>query len=114
MKDNDTLHILWTNADVDTSLRMVMMYATNSLTHGWWERVTVIIWGATAKLAAENAQVREAMQVAMHAGVKFSACIACARQLGVIEALEQQGIEVIGWGEPLTRILKNAETLLTV
>jgi hypothetical protein len=114
MKDDDTLHILWTNADPDTSLRMVMMYATNSMARGWWEQVTVIIWGATAKLAAENAQVREAMQTAMHAGVKFSACVACARQLGVVEALEQQGVEVIGWGEQLTELLKDGRKLITV
>jgi hypothetical protein len=114
MNEQTHLHILWTNADLDTSLRMVMMYATNSMLHHWWERVTVIIWGATARLAAENAQVQEAIQVARHAGVEFTACVACARQLGVIETLEAQGIEVIGWGEPLTKLLKNKEPLITV
>lgn len=114
MKEKNTLHILWTNADVDTALGMVMMYATNAKARGWWEDITVIIWGATAKLAAENAQVQEAMQVAMNAGVKFSACVACARQFGVVEKLEAQGVEVIGWGQPLTELLKNNETLLTI
>jgi hypothetical protein len=114
MEEQDTLYILWTNADLDTSLRMVMMYATNSMIHRWWEHVTVIVWGATAKLAAESEQVREAVRIAMNAGVKFSACIACARQLGVVEQLEAQGMEVIGWGEPLTRLLKNNEKLLTI
>jgi len=114
MEEQDTLYVLWTNADLDTSLRMVMMYATNSMARRWWEHVTVIVWGATAKLAAENEQVREAVRIAMNAGVKFSACIACARQLGVVEQLEAQGMEVIGWGEPLTMLLKNNEKLLTI
>ena len=114
MEEKNTLYILWTNADLDTSLRMVMMYSTNSMLYRWWEHVTVIIWGATAKLAAENEQVREAMNVAMNAGVQFTACIACARQLGVTEALQAQGIEVKGWGEPLTALLKNNEKLITV
>ena len=114
MEEKNTLYVLWTNADLDTSLRMVMMYSTNSMLHRWWEQVIVIIWGATAKLAAEDAQVQEVMKVAMNAGVKFTACIACARQLGVVEQLEAQGIEVVGWGEPLTRLLKNNETLITV
>lgn len=114
MEEKNTLHILWTNADIDTTLKMVMMYATNAKASGWWENITVIIWGATARLAAENAQVREAMQVAMNVGVKFSACVACARQLGVVEKLEAQGVEVIGWGQPLTELLKNNETLLTI
>lgn len=114
MDEKNTLYMLWTNADIDTSLRMVMMYSTNSKIYGWWEHVVVIIWGATAKLASENAQVQEAMKVAMNAGVKFSACVACARQLGVVETLESQGVEVIGWGQPLTQILKNNEALLTI
>ena len=114
MEDKNSLHILWTNADPVTSEKMVMMYATNAMINGWWESVTVIIWGATAKLVAENAQIQESIKVAMNVGVKFSACIACARQLGVIEKLEALGIEVIAWGQPLTEILKGNEKLLTV
>lgn len=114
MEEKNNLYVLWTNADLDTSLRMVMMYSTNSMLYRWWEQVIVIIWGATAKLAAEDAQVQEAMKLAMNAGVKFTACIACARQLGVVERLEAQGVEVVGWGEPLTRLLKNNEALITV
>ena len=36
------LHILWTNADPVVFDKMVLMYAVNSLTHGWWEKVTVV------------------------------------------------------------------------
>jgi hypothetical protein len=50
----------------------------------------------------------------MNVGVKFSACIACARQLGVVEKLEELSIEVIAWGRPLTGLLKNNEKLLTI
>ncbi len=50
----------------------------------------------------------------MKDGVKFSACKACARQLGVISELEKLGVEVKYWGEPLTQILKSSKKLLTV
>lgn len=114
MEEKNTLYILWTNADMDTSRHMVMMYAKNSLLRGWWEHVTVIVWGATAKLAAEDAVIQEEIKLAQHVGVKFTACIACARNLGVIEQLEAQGIEVISWGPPLTEVLKNNEKLITI
>lgn len=114
MDEKNSLYILWTNADLNTSQQMVMMYAKNSLLRSWWEQVTVIIWGATAKLAAENPVIQEEIKLAQHVGVKFFACIACARNLGVIPALEAQGIEVISWGPPLTELLKNNEALLTV
>lgn len=110
----EQLYILWTNADVLTAQLMVMMYARNSMLHHWWDGVTVIIWGATAKLAAENETIREQMKMAQQVGVHFSACLACAEQLGVTEKLRGQGIEVVYWGEPLTEILKNKEHLITV
>lgn len=114
MEEKNTLCILWSNPDVHTGLYIVMMYAKNSLLRGWWEHVTVIIWGGTAKLAAGNAAIQEEMKVAQNVGVKFSACVACARQLGVVSQLEALGIEAIPWGTPLTEILKNNEKLLTV
>lgn len=108
------LYILWTNADPITSELMVMMYARNSLLNHWWKQVTVIIWGATAGLAAENEKIREQIAVARQVGVEFSACMACADQLGVTEKLQKQGIEVVYWGEGLSRILHVKENLITV
>ncbi len=108
------LNILWTNADPLTSHNMVMMYAINSLTHQWWDEVTVIIWGATAKYVAEDENIQEKIRTAMHVGVKFSACIACAENLGVKKQLEDLGMEVIPWGEPLTRLISSGAPLLTV
>lgn len=114
MEEKNTLYILWTNADLLTSQYMVMMYAKNSILHSWWENVTVIIWGATAKLVAENAVIQEEIKLTQNIGVKFSACVACARQLGVVTQLESLGIEVISWGPPLTDILKNNEKLISI
>lgn len=114
MEDTNTLHILWTNADLDTSRLMVMMYAKNSILRNWWENVTVIVWGATARLAAENLEIQEEIKAAQQAGVRFSACIACARELGVVDELEALGIEVKSWGPPLTELLKNNEKLITI
>jgi hypothetical protein len=93
---------------------MVFMYATNAMLHGWWENVTIIIWGATAKLATENPIIQERIKLAQHAGVFFTACIACANQLGVTEKLKEMGVEVKGWGQPLTELIKEGENLITI
>ncbi len=110
----NNLYILWTNADENTSRFMLMMYARNSMLRGWWDNLTVIVWGATAKLLAENEIIQEEYHTAVKAGVKFSACISCARELGVADKLEELGVEIISWGGPLTEILQNGERLLTV
>jgi hypothetical protein len=110
----DTLNILWTNADPVTSELMVLMYAKASAMRGWWKRVRVIVWGATAKLVAENETIRDLVREAQREGVEFSACEACADRLGVKKALQDLDVEVILWGYPLTELLRDEETLITV
>ena len=110
----DHLHILWTNADPVVFDKMVVMYAVNSLVHGWWKRVTVIIWGGAAKLTAEDPGVAERIRLARGAGVEFSACVSCARELGVEPELAALDLEMIPWGPPLTELLKSKAPLLTV
>ena len=102
--DGQHLHILWTNADPVVFDKMVLMYAVNSLVRGWWEKVTVILWGETSRLAATDPAVRERIVLAMEQGVKFSACITCAKELGVEQELRDMGLEVISWGPPLTEL----------
>ena len=108
------LNILWTNADPVTAEKMVFMYAGNSLKRNWWEKVTVIIWGATAQLIADNDAIRTSIISLIDQGVYFSACKACADQLGVTGQLEEMGIEVKYWGEPLTEILQSGKKIITV
>lgn len=110
----DKLNILWTNADAITFDKMVFMYSVNSLKYDWWKEVRIIIWGATTKLVAENKKVQQQIKEAMEAGVEISACKSCAKELGVINKVQELGIEVKYWGEGLTDILKNDEKLLTV
>jgi len=111
---NQELYILWTNDNIITAEKMVFMYAHNAKLRGWWDDVTVIIWGATAKLTGENPSIQEKLTAMMKDGVKVSACRACAEQLGVAETLESLGIEVKFWGEPLTNLLKENKKLITV
>ncbi len=108
------LYVLWTNADPVTAEKMVFMYTVNSLLKGWWEKVTLIVWGATVQLVGENTAIQAKIKEAQKAGVHITACKACADQLGVTETLEGLGIEVIYWGVPLTDLLKNNEKLITI
>jgi len=114
MNKASELHVLWTNDDVVTAEKMVFMYTVNSVKNGWWDRVTLIIWGATARLAGEHAGIRSLIRQALEAGVHVTACKACADQLGVTGALEGLGVVVKYWGTPLTEILQAGKPLLTV
>ena len=114
MTGKTTLYILWTNDNIITAEKMVFMYAINAKRRGWWENVTLVIWGATAKLVAENERVQDLVAEARQAGIYVTACKACADQLGVSEILEAHGIDVDYLGIPLTNVLKNDEKLITI
>lgn len=114
MRDEEHLYILWTNSDPVTADKMVFMYARNGIVKKWWKKITVVIWGSTARLAGENPAVQAKIKELAAAGVQFSACKACADELGVSEALMSLGIEVKYWGQPLTDVIKSGQFLLTV
>lgn len=114
MAEKEHLYILWTNDNPITAEKMVFMYGLNSLKKGWWRKVTIVVWGATAQLTSSNTEIQQQIKALLSSGVAVSACKACADQLGVTEALENIGIEVKYWGEPLTEILRTGEKLLTI
>ena len=108
------LYILWTNSDKVTSEHMMLMYAKNSMRRGWWDRVTVIVWGDTQRLVCNDEEIRAGVQEAQELGVFFSACIACAIELGTLDQLRELGIEVVSWGAKLTALLQSGEPVLSI
>jgi len=109
------LHILWTNADITTGKLMVMMYSKYSKIRGWWDEVTVILWGATTKLMAESAEMQaEMVMLREEYGVNFVGCITCAKELGVDEKLSELGVELESWGPHLTRLIQTKAPLISV
>lgn len=111
---NNKLTVLWTTADILTVEKMVFMYTLNSKLQGWFEEVTLVVWGASTKLLAENPALQERIEEMIAAGVKVEGCKACADQLGATAALEACQVIVKYWGEPLTEVLKSQGSLLTL
>ena len=70
--ENNHLYILWTNDNEITAEHMVMMYSKNAILRDWWKNVTVIIWGATSKLVAENTNIQNLIKEGQEAGVEFT------------------------------------------
>jgi hypothetical protein len=114
MTEKTTLYIQWTNDNIITAEKMVFMYAINAKRFGWWENITLVIWGATAKLVAENERIQELIAEARENGIYITACKACADQLAVSEILTAHDIDVQYLGVPLTNVLKNDEKLITL
>jgi hypothetical protein len=109
----DKLVIVWTSDNPYTAERMVLMYAHAAKTAGWFKDVTVIIWGPSAKLVAENIKIQEKLKTMQDDGVEIRACIVCANMYEVTEDLKALGFDVQGMGKPLTDYLKSGANVLT-
>lgn len=110
---SENLVIVWTSDDPYVAERMVLMYAHAAKTAGWFDEVTLIIWGPSAKMVAENIKIREKLQDMQKDGVEIRACIVCANMYEVTEELKAMGFNVQGMGRPLTEYLKSGANVLT-
>jgi hypothetical protein len=87
----DNLHILWVSDNKDTAVNMIAMYALNSRKNNWWKNVNVIIWGASAKLVAEDSQVQTEIFEMISQGIRIEACKACCDNLEVTDCCQVHG-----------------------
>lgn len=110
---SDKLVIVWTSDDPYTAERMVLMYGHAAKTAGWFNEVTLIIWGPSAKMVAENIKIQEKLSTMQNDGVEIRACIVCANMYEVTEELKAMGFDVQGMGKPLTDYLKSGAKVLT-
>ena len=112
-QDPSRLAVLWTSGDPEVATKVAFMYTLNAKSQGWFDEVTLIVWGPSAKLLSENAELQEAVVGMAGEGVKVVACKACADSYGVSEILEGLGVEVMYMGQPLTEMLKGDWKVIT-
>jgi len=111
--NSDKLVVVWTGDNLEQAKSMVFMYTYNAMRAKWFNDVTLVIWGPSAKFAAENEEVQKELARMKEAGVKIEACIACAQMFGVDAKLRQLGYDVKAMGPVLTDYLKQNYKVLT-
>jgi hypothetical protein len=109
---NEKLVMIWSSADRDVALNMVFMYTSNSKKFGWWDDITLVVWGPSAKLLAEDETLQVHIKNMIDAGVVVKACKMCADSYGVSYKLEQLGI-IVKYMKELTDYIKEGRNILT-
>lgn len=113
MEQNEIL-ILWTTGDKEVATKMVLMYSLNAKINEWWQEITLLIWGSSAKLVAQDEEIQQELDEMMEIGIKVMACKECSDRLNVTTELEKVGIGVTHTGKFLTDWLKSGKHILTV
>ena len=113
LKNSEKLVILWTSADREVAENMVFLYTFNSKRFKWWEDVTLVVWGPSAKLLSEDEGLQDYLKKIMDQGTDVKACKACADKYGVSEKLESLGVTVKYMSE-FTDYIKEGRHVLTL
>ena len=104
----DELVVIWTSGDREVALKMAFMYTFNCKRFEWgWKDVTLVVWGPSAKLLAEDKELQEHIVDMKEKGVKLFACKKCSDMYNVSGDLKRLGIEVKYMGKPLTDYLRD-------
>ena len=110
---NIELLVVWTSGDPEVATHMVFMYCANAKKHGWWDEVTLLVWGPSQKLLVENEVLQRKLAEMLDLGVRVVACRACADSYLIAEDLEALGVEVFYTGELLTEWTKSGRAVIT-
>lgn len=107
MKKSDKLLVVWTSGDREVALNMVHMYTLNAKIHNWWDEITLVIWGPSAKLLSEDEDIKDYIKKMIDVGINVEACKVCADNYNASEKLEELGVKVKYMGQPLTSYIKD-------
>ncbi len=113
VSEKSRLAVLWTSGDPDVAHRVCFMYTGNAKKQKWFDDVTLIVWGPSARLLAGDKDLQAKIKGMLDDGVKIQACLACTDSYGVTEQLRKMGIEVKYMGKPLTDLIKQGWHILT-
>ena len=106
--------ILWTTDNKETAINMVLLYAHNAKLKGWMDEVSVLVWGASQQLIAQDKEIQEKVKSMINDGVKVIACLKCAQNMDIVEGLEACNIDIYYTGELLSSWIKSGETVISV
>ncbi len=101
------LLIVWKSDSYQDIDYFMLPYAINSKKKGWFEEVTVLIWGASAHYA--KVYCKKHIEELIENNVNVLACKYCADQCRVTKKLETWGVEVFYAGEYLSEKMKDPE-----
>jgi hypothetical protein len=107
------LAVVWVSGDAEVAHRACLMYTHNAKTRKWFDEVTLIVWGPSARLLAADKELQAKVRAMAADGVRLEACQACADGYGVSDQLRKLGVDVRYMGQPLSEMLKQDWKVLT-
>ncbi len=111
INNKDKLVVVWTSGDKEVAMKMVFMYTYNANKYKWWDDITLLIWGPSAKLLTDDEELQEYVKNMNNEGIHLLACKGCADMYGISDKLEAIGVTVRYTGVDLTNFIKERHVI---
>ena len=111
VSNKDKLVVVWTSGDKEVAEKMVFMYTFNAKKYEWWEDITLLVWGPSAKLLTEDKDLQDYVKGMLDIGINVLACKGCADMYEVSDKLEAIGVTVKYTGTDLTSFIKERHVI---
>ena len=111
ISNKDKLVVVWTSGDREVAEKMVFMYTFNAKKYNWWDDITLLVWGPSAKLLTEDKGLQDYVKAMLDSGIHVLACKGCADMYEVSDELEQIGVTVRYTGTDLTNFIKERHVI---
>ena len=111
ISNKDKLVVVWTSGDKEVAMKMVFMYTFNAKKYEWWDDITLLVWGPSAKLLTEDIELQDYVKTMIDSGIHVLACKGCADLYEVSDELEQIGVTVKYTGKDLTNFIKERHVI---
>jgi hypothetical protein len=109
--EKEQLVVVWTSGDREVAEKMVFMYTYNAKKYSWWEDITLLVWGPSAKLLTEDEDLQQRVKAMLESGIHVLACKGCADMYGISAELEEIGVTVRYTGTDLTDFIKERHVI---
>jgi len=107
---SNKLLIVWSSGEKEVATKLILLYGSVMLERKYWDEATIMLWGPSAKLLAQDKELQERVKIVQKSGVKFNSCVVCSDEYGVSNILKSMDIELIHTGEMLTQALQSKST----
>ena len=108
---DNKLVVVWTSGDKEVAMKMVFMYTFNAKKFGWWDDITLLIWGPSQKLLTEDKDLQDYLKKMKEKGIHLLACKGCADQYQISDKLTELGVKVKYTGVDITNFIKERHVI---
>jgi|GEM_PF-200985 len=104
------LLVIWSSDNREVAMQTCMTYLERAVENKWFNGTTLIIWGPSAKLLANDKELQARIELLIDMGAKVLASAESASSYGVTKNLKELGIEVQPMEAPFSDVIRSANT----